>query len=361
MTLGDVSRHVGLSVATVSRVLSGSPRVRQATRDQVLRAADELGYSANLSARALKTQRTDMLGVVFPDINNEFYRELLTGINDEAHAAGRHLMVEFGPGPRWQSLRPQDYLFGGRIDALILLNLGLPMDFLRDLAGRGTPLVLMDRPAPGVPAATVRLENVAGADAAMSHLLEHGYRRIAVLRGPGDSYDANERWRGCERALRRFGVELDHNLIWEAGFYEAYAYTATQRWLADHDAPEAILALNDAMAIGALHALREHGLSVPQDVALVGFDDVDCAKHLGLTTVHCPIRQMGQAAARAALNLMATDEPAAFYREEVLDTHLIVRTSCGCVPDDNPISQRPPINAVSRLEKKHARPVRPEV
>lgn len=325
-TLLDVCEHTGLSTATVSRVLNNSPRVRESTRRKVLAAMEDLGYMANHSARSLARRQTDTLGVVFPDIDGGFFSQVLRGINEIAAAEGFTLMVAFSLGSDSEVPLVRQYLTGGRVDGLILMNLGMPENFVRSAARDQLPIVLIDRPVQGADVATVTIDNIAGAESAMSHIIDRGYKQIAIIRGPENTYDAEERYLGCIQSAERAGIELDTELIWPGDFTEQSGYDAIKTWMSRGRAlPEVIFALNDQMAMGVMEALQEAGLKVPDDVALVGFDDIKPSRLFGLTTVHSPTREMGEQACRAAISMVRGEHE----RDcKVLPTHLVVRDSC---------------------------------
>ncbi len=326
VTVADVSKRSGLSTATVSRVLNNSPLVREQTKAKVLEAMRELGYTANHSARALARKRTDTIGVIFPGIDAGFFSEVLIGVNQLASENDMHLAVAFARNKPEEAQMVSEYLYGGRVDALILMNLRIDDKFIREAAMAPTPMVLIDRPAKDARLVTVRMDNAAGAEEAMTHLLDLGHRRIAVIRGPQGTFDSDERWLGCLQAMKRSGVKPDPELIWEGTFHDHSGYEAMSSWLdAGKPLPEAIFALNDPMAIGVLEALTERGLRVPDDVALVGFDDIESARYLGLTTVSSPMRGLGRTACQAVVELLegAPRRP----KEHVLPTELIVRRS----------------------------------
>ncbi len=327
VTVQDVSRQSGVSTATVSRVINQSPKVRPATRVRVLKAIRELGYMRNHSARALARQRTDTIGVVFPGIDSGFFSEVLKGINEYAVSRDYHLMVAFSQGLPDEHDRVAEYLQAGRVDALILMNLGMSDQFIRQASQRELPIVLIDRPVKDARVASVMIDNISGADAAMSHLLALGYERIAILNGPDGTIDAEQRFQGCQRAAKRAGVTLNKDLVWPGTFFWESGYELMKHWLdSGKTLPEAMFALNDPMAMGVMEAMRERGLSVPKDMALVGFDDVQAARHLGLTTVHSPMREMGRAASEAAISLVTGGRT---RLERVLPTELVIRRSCG--------------------------------
>ncbi len=327
VTVLDVSRQSGVSTATVSRVINQSPKVSPATRGRVLKAIEKLGYMRNHSARALARQKTDTIGVVFPGIDSGFFSEVLKGINEYAVSRDYHLMVAFSQGKDDEHGRIAEYLQAGRVDALILMSLGMSDQFVRQASQRELPIVLIDRPVKGARVASVMIDNISGAGAAMSHLLGLGYKRIAILKGPDGTIDAEQRFDGCQRAAKHAGYKLNKDLVWPGNFLWESGYELMNNWLdSGKPLPDAMFALNDPMAMGVMEAMRERGLSVPDDMALVGFDDVQAARYLGLTTVRSPMREMGRVASQAAINLVTGGRT---QLEQVLATDLVVRRSCG--------------------------------
>jgi LacI family transcriptional regulator len=327
-TLFDVCKKARVSTATVSRVLNDSPLVSHQTRSRVEKAIRQLGYHPSHAAQTLARQRTQTIGAIFPDIASGFFAEVLSGIDGIAAEHEFHLMTAFSHGHRDEKELIVRTLRERRVDALILMNLSLPDNFTKAAAKFGIPIVLIDRPVVGANLFAVSMDNSGGAEAAMSHLIEHGYRRIAVLSGPSDNYDAVQRLAGCEQALERAGLSVPQELLWRGTFTEASGNAAMERWLnKGQPLPEVIFAANDAMALGVWNVLRERGYDVPRDVALVGFDDTEAARHLGLTSVRVPMREMGRAAAEAAVTQILSGEA---QKQRVLATNLVVRRSCGC-------------------------------
>ncbi len=344
-TLTDVSRQTGLSVATVSRVLNGRPNVSDTARRKVNAAAKTLGYRANAAARALVRQRTDNIGVVFPNIDNDFFREVLVGINHAARQSGRHLMVAFALDAEDEPDLIAEYLSGGRVDGLIVLNIRQSSDALGDLTQESIPVVLVAGPAERrKDRHMVRMANEQGADDAVTHLLEHGRRRLAILDGAPNNSDAVERAAGARRALDRAGIDRGDVRFWEGNFFEDTGYDAVHRAVATGEMPDAIFAANDSMALGAMQALRELGRRVPDDVAVMGFDDLPAADHYGLSTVRAPLREMGAESARVAIELIEAGVPTGplACHDRVMPTSLICRSSCGC-----PACTRPPASAAA--------------
>jgi LacI family transcriptional regulator len=328
VTLFDICKKAGVSSATVSRVINQSPLVHARTRTRVMKAIRELGYHPSHAARMLARQKTDTIGVIFPDIAGGFYADVLGGIDDVAADSQYHIVTAFSHGDQDTKKLVGSFAQERRVDALIVMNLyPSTAPVIKAAVRNGMPIVLLDRPVPGVKVPTISIDNVNGADAAMTHLLDLGYRRIACITGPEDNYDAQQRLEGVRRALARTGVVLSDDLLWPGNFGEESARKAVSTYLERWQSlPEAIFACNDAMAISAMATLQDHGYRVPDDVAIVGFDDIDAARHLGLTSVRVPMREMGTAAARAALDRIQNRETAHIT---LMPARLTVRRSCG--------------------------------
>jgi len=327
-TLTDICRATGFSKATISRVINESSLVCEPTRKKVLEVMRELDYHPSYAARTLARKCTDTLGVIFPRIHSGFYAEVLRGIDDVASQHGLHLITAFAHGPGDEEKLVTKFLMERRVDALLLLNLDLSADFTASVADQAIPVVSIDRPAEGAAFFSVTIDNAGGSSSGMTHLIEHGYRDIAVLAGPDDSFDSVERLEACRATLAAAGRGLSDDRIWQGAFTEESGHAVvTSRLNAGLQLPNAVFALNDAMALGALMALKERGIHVSEDVALVGFDDCDTARHVGLTTVHVPMWEMGCEASRAAVRRISDEETGAAME---MTTELVVRTSCGC-------------------------------
>jgi LacI family transcriptional regulator len=329
VTLFDICKKAGVSSATVSRVINQSPLVHARTRTKVMKAIRELGYHPSHAARMLARQRTDTIGVIFPDIAGGFYADVLGGIDDVAAESSYHIVTAFSHGDQDTKKLVAAFAQERRVDAMVIMNLfASTAPVIKSAVRDGMAVVLLDRPVPGLKTPTICIDNVNGADAAMTHLLDLGYRRIAYISGPQDNFDAQQRMEGVRRAMNRAGVALTDELVWQGNFGEESARQALRSYLDRWQSlPEAIFACNDAMAISAMATLQDHGYRVPDDVAIVGFDDIDAARHLGLTTVRVPMREMGTAAAHAALEKIQGQEPV--VSTMLMPAKLMVRRSCG--------------------------------
>lgn len=332
-TIRDVAARAGVSVATVSRVLSGAYQPPAETRDRVMEAVRELDYV--ISSRT-QTSLAGTIAVVMNSMTSEFFMNIAAGVEEQAIAAGRVCLVCSTRSDAERELSLIRLLLQRGVDAVILIG-GIRetpehRSRLAKLAGTlqrsGARLVLCGRPwlgSPSAPITVVDHDAEGGGYAATSYLLSAGHRRIAHLGGPHDYVTAERRADGYRRALREFGIEPDPALMSTGGMGRESGYKDGARILAETGAT-AIFAANDVIAAGALTAARDAGRTVPSDLSLVGFDDVSLAQDLWppLTTVHVPQRELGREAARRAM-YPADDESAAEH--VTLGTHIVVRQS----------------------------------
>ncbi|MDQ6831306.1 MAG: LacI family transcriptional regulator [Gemmatimonadota bacterium] len=327
-TIKEVARAAGVSTATVSRALNGRAYVAGATRRRVRAIAARLGYVANAAARALSTSRTLTIAVLHPNVTGEFLAELIAGIGRMARNHGYDLLISNSHDAREPAGNASRAL-RGRVDGVIAWA---PDVRALRVSPYDLPTVMLTGHVVGdvnPPTHTLTVDNHAGAYLMVGHVLKLGHRRIATIAGPRSSRDAAERLRGYVDALRDAGIAASSRLIVRGDFSEISGYEATQRLLKMRQRPTAIFAANDSMAVGALSALGEAKLSVPGDVAVVGFDDIPTARFTNppLTTIRADIGGMGE---RAVLRLLdVIDHPGRRPRQEMLPTSLVVRESCG--------------------------------
>lgn len=332
-SIREVARRAGVSVATVSRVLNATGPVREETRRRVLECVDALGYVPHSAARSLSLRKTQHIGVVLPDLHGEFFSELIRGIDRAARRAGYHVLIS-GSHSDADEIEAVLRALHGRVDGLILMPMGLQPDVRRARLPRRLPVVLLNDSDPDTEHDSIRIDNRGGARSATEHLIDLGHRRIAVVRGPEDNSDAAERLAGFRDALAARDVAFDPEWLLAGDFREESGYRAGTLLARSPTRPTAVFATNDAMAIGCLAALRERGLSVPADLALVGFDDIPIARFLDppLTSVRVAIAELG---ARAIERLLATIEGAngSTRHHEIVAATLVVRASTSPLPD----------------------------
>lgn len=331
-TIREVAQAAGVSIATVSRVFTGKGPVNDDTRARILEAAERLSYVPHAGARSLITNRTDTIAVLLPEMHGEFFSELIRGIDRVSQERGFQLLVSSSHSDR-AGLQAALRATWGRVDGLILMapDIG-PEGLDLEVPGR-VPIVLLSAPgkAPGA-RATLAIDNFGGAAAMVEHLARRGHRRIAFVCGPEQNADARERRRGWRTTVQRLGLDGGPELEIPGDFREESGYRAGEALRSWPRLPDAVFAANDSMAIGVLSALREAGLSVPEDLALAGFDDIPIARYIAppLTTVRVPILELGLTAVERLLDAIEGGAPRGRGRRaEVLPTELVIRHSCG--------------------------------
>ncbi|MFG1943217.1 LacI family DNA-binding transcriptional regulator [Nonomuraea sp. NPDC048826] len=329
VTIYEVAQRAGVSIATVSRTLRGTGPVAARTRERVLRAVEELGFTPSRLGVSLAEGRHAANGIVFPDLAGPYYTQVLLGYEEVASELGRSVLILSTKGrTRVQELVKD---LAGRVDGMLVFGHTVPDEQVSELVRAGMPLVFVSRgPLPG--ADTLRSENTASAGALARHLLAHGHETFAFLGAPlttGD--DVDERWQGV-RAVLGGAIEA----VPTASYTVECGYDAARALLRGPRRPRAVVCSDDEVALGALLAAEELGLDVPSDVAVTGWDDIMAARHArpALTTVRQPMRELGARAARALDELItgSRDTP----RHLVLDTEPVIRASCGHHPQEVP-------------------------
>lgn len=333
LTLEDIARQVGVSRSTVSRVVNNHPNISEEVRTRVMRVIDETGYQPNAAARSLASQRSQTIGLVLPHAVSSFFTDpyfprllkgiseacnqrdyvlalfLITSKDDEKNIVSKISNRSFLDGVLVQSGHHGDQQIIGRlVDARI-------------------PQVVLGRPYRADNVSFVNVDNVRGAYTAVSHLIRLGRRRIATITGPLESTAGTDRKEGYLMSLAERGIGINPNLVFEGDFTEQGGYYAMQTLL--HKNPDAVFAASDVMAIGAIRAIKESGKRIPEDIAVVGFDDIHLSSitDLELTTIRQPVFETGVRAVEVLIDLVKNG--VGFPQHIVLDTKLVVRSSCG--------------------------------
>ena len=325
-TIYEVARAAGVSTATVSRALNGSAQVADRTKHRITEAIAALGYQPNHVARSLVLKATHTIAVMLPDITNPFFPALVKGVQLAADEEGYAVLLAHTGGDTAKEEAYFQVLRGQQVDGVLLVGLVSAPESLKGLVGRGLPVVMLDRPVDLPGSATVRVDHKAGGRIATEHLLELGHRRIAHIAGPKGLGVSQHRLDGYRRALSAHGVAFEESLVVEGDFSEDGGYRGIQELLRRRTRFTALFAANDLSAIGAMTALREHGLQVPGDVSVVGFDDIHLASYTSpkLTTVRQPIYDMGRAAAKL---LIDARRKKVGLKDKIFDGELVVRES----------------------------------
>jgi LacI family transcriptional regulator len=325
VTIKDVAREANVSIATVSRALNGHSNVTEPMREKILAIAARLRYMPHGAARSLSTRRTQTIGAILPDLYGEFFSELIRGMDLAARESGLHLLVSSSHGSADETAAALRAL-SGRVDGLLIMSPHADATLLANNLPLATPTVLMNTRSEGDEYVDFAIDNYGGACRMIEHLVSQGHRRIAMIAGPTDNFDADERLRGYRDALAR-SVPGSEALVLEGDFSEKSGYTAGSAIARMPRLPDAVFAANDMMALGCLFALNEAGLKIPDDIALAGFDDIPMARFVSppLTTMRVNIAELGERAARALIAQLS-DQP--IPERGTSAPELIVRASC---------------------------------
>lgn len=327
--LEDIARALNVSTMTVSRAINNHPEISRATRERVLETARQMNYRPNQFARALSTHQSFLIGIVVPDLMHSYFAEICRGVETHARPVGyQNLICSTEEEPQKEQDEIEALL--SRTDGLIVASALATKEtkFYRQLLGDGAKIVLIDRVLDGLRCSAVTTDDVQVGVLATEHLIKLGHRKIGHLRGTHVSTSL-QREEGYRQALTKARLKINKNLIRDCGFTERDGYRAMKDWLAAGELPTAIFAANDPAAIGAMAALNEAGLKVPDDVAFVGAGSIHYGDMLRvpLTTVGWSTAQMGQAAAELLLDLIRGKNQPPKPRRIVISPELVIRQS----------------------------------
>lgn len=329
VTLVEIAQAAGVSVSTVSRALSnGKYPLKQETRQNILKLAEEMGYKPNLVARSLQSSRSHLVGVIVDRMQSPFAAATVEGIQDGLRNAGYSISIAYSNRDQIIAAQAIHTFYSHQVDGIIILNSWLHTFNDPILSMQDRPFVFINRLFGNSSQNCVGPGDRQGAQLATRHLVDLGHRRIGYINGMEDWIEAQNRLAGYRDVLTEHGLPVDESLIRHGNWSVESGYEATQELLALEDRPTAIFAANDIMALGAIYALQKAGLEVPGDVAIVGYDDRDFAAWTrpALTTVRMPSYEMGQAAARLLLEQINKVE---LEDATQVTGKLIVRESCG--------------------------------
>ena len=334
----DVAKRAGVSNAVVSYVVNNGPRkTSEETRKKVLKAIEELGYRKNNVARSLKTNTSKVIGLIIPDSSNEFYSEVAKGIEEELYKWGYTLMF----GNSANSIeRQRNYIetfISQMADGIIFLTTPLPQDHLGVIKGNKIPMVVVD-PEFDInkdrekELCIVTVDNHKGGRLAGEYLLAQGHQKLAVITGAEKVPPATDRVEGFQSVLQEVGIDAE--ILWH-GDHPEDGYQAAKQLLTSSDSPTAIFACNDLLALGVLRAAEDLNIRVPEDLAIIGFDDIEIADFIcpRLTTIRQPKYEVGQVSAEFLIKLIQQnidgkcDEGKGGSQSIMLDTELIIRES----------------------------------
>ena len=328
VTLDDVARTSGVSRATASRALNGRARVAPEVRTRVTLIAQSLGYRPNTAARSLVSGRANIIGLVLPTghiFNEPYEAHVLEAVAAEATEAGQGVMLWLAA--REPNVAVRNEFRAGVVDGVVISGVALGAAWVEDLLDGPHPCVVIGRHPTRTDLATVEIDNVGGARRAVDHLVAGGHRRVAIVLGPDRRVDADDREAGFRAALDEHGLAVEESLVARGDFNMESGYEAVQRLLPNR--PDAIFASNDLMAVGVLRALADAGVRVPEDVAVIGFDDLPVAATTDppLTTVRQDIETVCGTAVASLLELISGAQGTSPQRQTIVPTPLIVRAS----------------------------------
>jgi len=332
LTLEDIAKHAGVSRATVSRVINGDINVRNQTRMRVMEVIQQNNFQPNIAARSLAAGRTNVLGLVIPAgvstiFSDPYFPLLIQGVTTACNARDYSVMLWLAE-PEYERRMMRQILHSGLLDGVIVSSMILDDPIVQALHDSKKPFMLIGR-HPVLDVNYLDVDNLNGAREATLHLLRLGHKQVATITGPRNMIAGQDRLNGYRQALEERRITFQHELVAEGDFTEAGGYTA-MRQLLSHK-PRAVFVATDVMAEGALRALREAGLRVPQDIAVVGYDDMPNASRLSptLTTVRQPTQRMGALAVENLIDII--QNPGAHKRHIVIPVELVIRESCGAL------------------------------
>lgn len=335
LTLEDIARISGVSRSTVSRVVNGDDNVKEETRQRVLDIIHEHNFQPNLLARSLAAGKTRVLGLVIPAgvatiFTDPYFPQIIQSVSMACNTQNYSVMLWLAE-PEYERRMLREILHNGLLDGVIVSSMVMNDPIVKSLYESKMPFVLIGRHPTLNDVNYLDVDNIKGAREATEHLLKLGYGRVATITGPLNMIAGHDRYQGYQEGLERYNIPLRPELVAEGDFTETGGYMAMTQLLSTK--PDAVFVASDMMAVGALRALRGANLRVPQDVAIVGYDDMPQASKTEppLTTVRQPIQKMGRLAVDALIEILRhpKNEP----EHLLIDTELIVRRSCGMLKD----------------------------
>lgn len=337
-TIKDIAKQLNISISTVSRAMRNAPDVNAETKRAVMTLSKELNYQPNKLALSLKQKQTHNIGVIVPNLDYVL-ATMVKGIDEVALEAGYTVMVCQSNESFGREIVNTRRLLDSLVDGFIISvsSETKVFDHFRTIQEKQMPMVVFDRVTPFLPAPSVRIDNEDGGFQATEHLIEQGYKRIAILAGPRNLGISNQRLDGYLKALKKYRIKPDNDLIINCDFNQQYAYIATQELLNMKKRPDAIFTISDRMAIGAMLAIKEKGLRMPQDVGLVGFNNEPVVSLVtpGISSVDQPAFELGKMAAKLFIQTMHNNGEMNDV-EEILKPKLIVRESSLRFPNKTP-------------------------
>ena len=331
MTLEKIAAIAKVSRSTVSRVINDDPDVSEKTRIRVKQVIEQINYQPNRIARSLAGGRTGVIGLMVPMrvsalFTDPFFSIIIQGVCSACNRLDRYVMLWLGE-PEYERRTVRPFLQNHILDGVIIASMLIDDPVLEALIEGDLPFILIGRYPVNSDVSYVDVDNQNAAFEMVSHLVRIGYRRIAMITGPLNMIAGYDRLEGYKNAMRAYGLPVDEGMIAKGDFTEQGGYFAMQQLLPRK--PEVVFAASDTMAFGALRAIKDAGLKVPEDMGIVGFDDMPFAINTDppLTTIRQPIQRSGEIAAQTLIDMI--DHPNTAHHHIILPTELVIRSSCG--------------------------------
>ena len=335
ITIKDIAERCGVSVTTVSRVLNEKPDVNDETRARVLKVIEDSNYRPNGMARSLVINQTYSIGLIIPDINNPYFPEVARGVEDQAQDSSYSVIFSSTDNKLEQEQEVIDLMLQKRVDGLIVSLSLANRDILKRLESRNIPVVQLDRKIPDSIYPAVMIDNQQSAYKAVQFLIDEGYKEIAHITGDLQTVPGQDREDGYRKAILDNDLRLAEDMIIEGDFSKRSGYDAMEKMIASGNLPEAIFAANDMMALGVLEACRHADIRIPEDLVLIGHDNISISNlvYPALTTMAQPKYKLGRQASKMLIDLINIKQKKGslnkedFFADQILETKLVRRGS----------------------------------
>ena len=330
-TIKEIAKIARVSPMTVSRAINNSPSIKEETRQKILEIADDLGYMPNRIARSLVSKKSDLISLIVADISNQFFAEMARGIEDKAREKGYNVIFSSTDDDSKNLESSVRLMREVGVDGFIIAAVSLEEPIVDELVDQHFPVVLINRKVKKNNVNYVVVDNHKGAYLAVEHLINTGYRNIGIITGKASVSTGTERFEGYRKALQDHGLKLNKDHVSPGAFTKEHGEKAALKMLTLKNRPQAIFAASDHIALGVMNAAGRCGLNIPDDLALVGFDDTDFSANdkIKLTTVSQRKYEMGERGVQILIDLIKRQQPD-YINKVVLEPRLIVRESCGC-------------------------------
>ncbi|MDN5343275.1 MAG: LacI family transcriptional regulator [Oceanotoga sp.] len=326
ITIKDIANKAGVSKATVSYVINNKPGVSEKIRNKILKIMKEMNYIPNAIARGLAGKKTHYIGLIIPDISDMFYADIIKGVENKTNSNNYLLNLVTTHAEKAKEKQVIDLFTGGIVDGVIIMAYHINEEYIKILKERNVPFVFIDYPFTTNSVYTVTVDNFDGGYKATEYLIKAGCKKIAFLKGSSVAWDSENRFKGYLKALNDYSIKIDDSIIKDANFRREEGYTKTLEILSNKDI-DGVFAANDQMALGAMKAIKEKNLNIPEDISVIGFDNIESSKFSEptLSTVEQPLCKMGEKSVELLLELIDEKKPKS--KKISLKTELIKRKS----------------------------------